>query len=219
MQDHDTTSGHIYNMSSSSSDKVITRHSPVTRRARRIRLITTNMRQRLSQTQSPTNTVLERQQEQENTVDHEAHSDGDHGHNGIQPVVVCRGHDDAKYQAGVGDCGYGVDDLGEGGLAGGLSADAAEDLGVVEECAADDEGVGEVETGHGGELVYGLAVDPDALGVLLADCVEEVVGFGEEARGHAGVDAEGCEGEEVAQGHCAAGDGEDVGVGSFMVVP
>lgn len=177
------------------------------------------MRQGLSQTQSPTNTVLQGQQEQENTVDHEAHSNRNHGHDCIHPVVVCCGHDNAKYQAGVGYCGNCVDDLGEGGLAGGLSADTAQDLGVVEECAADDEGVGEVEAGHGGELVYGLAVDPDALGVLLADCVEEVVGFGEEARGHARVDAEGCEGEEVTEGHCAAGNGEDVGVGSFVVVP
>lgn len=90
---------------------------------------------------------------------------------------------------------------------------------MIEEGAADDEGVGEMETWHGGELVDGFAAYPDALGVLLTDGVEEVVGFWEEAGWHAGVEAEGCEGEEVAEGHCAAGDGEDFGIRSFMVVP
>jgi hypothetical protein len=46
-----------------------------------------------------------------------------------------------------------------------------------------------------------------------------MVGFGEEAGWHAWVNAEGRKGEEVAEGHGAADEGERVGVGSFMVVP
>ena len=69
---------------------------------------------------------------------------------------------------------------------------------MVEECTADTEGVGEMKTWHCGELIDGFTVDPDTFGVFLSDCVEESVRFGEEARGHAGVDAEGCEGEKVS---------------------
>jgi hypothetical protein len=90
---------------------------------------------------------------------------------------------------------------------------------MVEESAADAKGVGEMQTWHGGELVDGFAVYPDTFRVLLSDGVEEAVGFGEEAGWHAGVDAKGCEGEEVAQGHGATGDGECVGIGSFVVEP
>lgn len=90
---------------------------------------------------------------------------------------------------------------------------------MVEECAADHEGVGKVETGHGGKLIHGLAVDPDTLGVILTDGIEEMVGLGEETGWHAWVHAKGCEGEEVAEGHGAADKGESVCIGSFVIVP
>jgi hypothetical protein len=68
-------------------------------------------------------------------------------------------------------------------------------------------------------LVHRLAVDPDALGVVLTDGIKEVVGLGEEAGRHAWVDAKGRKGEEVAEGHGAANEGEDVGIGGFVIVP
>ena len=55
---------------------------------------------------------------------------------------------------------------------------AAEDPRVVEQGGADDEGVREVQAGHGGELVDIVAADPDGFGVLLADGVVEAVCLG-----------------------------------------
>lgn len=90
---------------------------------------------------------------------------------------------------------------------------------MVEESAADAEGVGEMQTWHGGELVDRFAVHPNTFRVLLSDGVEKAVGFGEEAGWHAGVDTEGCKGEEVAKGYGTTGDGECVGIGGFVVEP
>lgn len=64
---------------------------------------------------------------------------------------------------------------------------AAEDAGVVDPGAADDEGVGEVDAWHGGERVDVFAAHPDGLGVVATDGVEEAVFFGEKTWRHAGV--------------------------------
>lgn len=90
---------------------------------------------------------------------------------------------------------------------------------MVDERAADGEGVAEVHGGHGGERVDVFAAHPHALCVIVAHCVEETVLFGEEARRHAGVEDEGHEGEEVGEGHSAS-DGRKGGVrGRDEVVP
>jgi len=68
-------------------------------------------------------------------------------------------------------------------------------------------------------LVHRLAVDPDALSVVLTDGIKKVVGLGKEAGRHAWVDAKGCKGEKIAECHGAANESEDVGIGSFVIVP
>ena len=73
-----------------------------------------------------------------------------------------------------------------------------EDGAVIDECAADDEGVGEVKGGHGGKLVDVGAADEDGFGVVLSNCVVKAEGFGEESRWHTGPEREDEEGEEIA---------------------
>lgn len=90
---------------------------------------------------------------------------------------------------------------------------------MVEEGGADCEGVGEVQRGHGGQLVDVACFDPDALGVFLSDGVLEAVGLGEEARRHAGVECKDEECGEVAEGHGAADEGVSVVVRRDEVVP
>lgn len=88
-----------------------------------------------------------------------------------------------------------------------------------EEGRADGEGVGEVQGGHGGELVDVAGLGPDAFGVALAHGVLEAVGFGEQAGRHAWVEGEDEEGGEVGEGHGAAGQGEGVVIWRDVVVP
>ena len=100
-----------------------------------------------------------------------------------------------------------------------FAEDGRDQAGVVEECRANGESVGEVKGGHGGELVDVAGFGPDAFGVALADGVLEAVGLGEQAGRHAGVEGEDEEGGEVGQSHGAASEGEGVVVGRDVVVP
>lgn len=100
-----------------------------------------------------------------------------------------------------------------------LAEESGDQARVIEEGGADCEGVGEVQRGHGGELVDVAGFGPDAFGVALADGVLEAVGLGEQAGRHAGVEGEDEEGGEVGQGHGTAGEGEGVVVGCDVVVP
>lgn len=76
---------------------------------------------------------------------------------------------------------------------------------MVEECDADDEGIGKVEGWHGGELIDVLTAYPDGFGVPLAYRVFEAEVFGQEAGWHTGPEGEDEEGEEVGESHCATG--------------
>lgn len=82
---------------------------------------------------------------------------------------------------------------------------------------ADEEGVAEVQGGHRGVLVAEFVLRPDAgfafgavhrvdeaEGAGFLSNVTGDVGVGEKTRGHAGPEGEHDEGEEVADGHCAA---------------
>ena len=60
-------------------------------------------------------------------------------------------------------------------MAAGFAQESGDDARVVEEGGADCEGVGEVERGHGGQLVDVACLDPDAFGVFLSDGVLEAV--------------------------------------------
>lgn len=133
--------------------------------------------------------------------------------------MIGSGDNHAEDQQRVCQSEHRVQNLREGGFANGLAAETAEDLRVVEEGTADHKGVGEVETGHGGKLIHGFAVNPDTFGVILANGVEEVVGVGEETRRHARVYTENGKCEEVAEGHGAADKGKGIGVGGFMIIP
>lgn len=95
----------------------------------------------------------------------------------------------------------------------------AEDGRVVNERAADGEGVAEVQAGHGGQLIDVLAALPYGLRVIVADSVVEAEFGMEQSRGHARPDAEDAEGDEVAEGHGAASSGEGGVVGRAEVVP
>ena len=104
-------------------------------------------------------------------------------------------------------------------MAAGFAQESGDDARVVEEGGADCEGVGEVERGHGGQLVDVACLDPDAFGVFLSDGVLEAVGLGEEAGRHAGVECKDEECGEVAEGHGAADKSVGVVVRCDEVVP
>lgn len=95
----------------------------------------------------------------------------------------------------------------------------AEDAGVVQERAADAEGVAEVHARHRCEAVDVLAAHPDRLRVVVADGVEEAVLFRQEPGWHAGVEDEDYECEEVGEGHGATDGGEGRMRGRQSVVP
>lgn len=161
-------------------------------------------------------------QEEPNAVAEEGKRDGDGGHCCVEPEVVCGCDDDEEDEERVGegcDGVEGADHGGKAGLAAGFAQEGGDEAGVVEECRADCEGVGEVERGHGSQLVDVARLDPDALGVLLSDGVLEAVGFGEEARRHARVECEDEECGKVAEGHSAADEGVGVVVWRDKVIP
>lgn len=65
---------------------------------------------------------------------------------------------------------------------------------MVQECTADHERVGEVQTRHGSKLIDILAANPHGLGVVLPNGVVESVRFRQQTRWHAwphGKDEEG----------------------------
>lgn len=173
----------------------------------------------LSQPQRPADAVLDRQKQTQDAITQEAQGDGENRRHSIQPVVVRSGDDHAEHEQRVDDREGDVQDLLQVGPARGSAGEALQQAGVVEECASNDEGVGEVQTGHGGELVNGLAAHPDALGVLLTHGIEESVRLGQQTGWHAGVDAEDDERGEVAQRHGSTGDGEGVVVLGGVIVP
>lgn len=69
---------------------------------------------------------------------------------------------------------------------------------MVQERAPNAEGVGEVKTGHGGELVDIVSSDPDGFGFGLSDRVVEAKLFGQKTRWHGGEEGEDEEGGKVA---------------------
>lgn len=138
--------------------------------------------------------------------------------------MVRRGDDDEEDEGGVSDAdGHAAEHAQRASRFephGFLRAQALEEARVPEERAANHQRVGEVQTRHGGELVdvHGVA-DPETLVVPRADGVDETVAGREEAWRHAGPEGEDQEGEEVAEGHCAAHGGEGGVGGGGVVVP
>jgi hypothetical protein len=157
-------------------------------------------RDRLLDSQDQLQGELEREEEQPDAVEEEGQSNGDCGHGSVEPEVVRGRNDDQQDQKRVSESRDGVESAEESVLAHCAAAFAEEggdQAGVVEEGGADGEGVGEVQRGHGGELVDVAGFSPDAFGVALADGVLEAVGLGEQAGRHAGVEGEDEEGGEV----------------------
>lgn len=165
---------------------------------------------------------LERKKEQPDAVEEERQRDGHGGNDGVKPEVVGGRDDDQQDQQRVSERSNSIESAKESVLAHRAAAFAEESgdqARVVEEGGTNCEGVGEVQRGHGRELVDVAGFGPDAFGVALADGVLEAVGLGEQAGRHAGVEGEDEEGGEVGQGHGAAGEGEGVVVGCDIVVP
>lgn len=175
---------------------------------------------RLVDPQAPQEPVLERDESVKDLVcaKGDAHEQG--GHQGVQEIMVCGRDNRRQEQRRVEKTQGGPGQLGDLALAhlAGLEA-VPEDARVENEGAADGEGVGEVYRRHGGQAVDVLARHPHALGVVVADGVEEAVLVGQEARGGAGVEDEGEEGEEVGEVHGAAYGGESFEGRGGVVVP
>lgn len=100
----------------------------------------------------------------------------------------------------------------------GQAAPLAHEPALVDEDAADAEGVSEMHAGHGGQLVDVLAAHEDAGGVLGIDRVDEAKLLGQQARRHARVDGKGEKGKHVEQRHGAADGAEARVVGRHVVV-
>lgn len=177
-------------------------------------------RHRLLEPHHPQKQILQRQQHHKHAIAQERRANNHHGPRRIQPVVV-RGCDDHRqHERGIRNPANHVDRLPQLRLARLAAAEAPpEDAGVVDDGAANGEGVREVQGREGGELVEEFAGGPDGLRVVVADRVMEAIFLVEEARRHAWEEGEYGEGEEVGEGHGAADGGEGGMVGGDEVVP
>ena len=178
------------------------------------------VRNRLLEPQAPKQQVLDGQHDEEDAVAVIREDDDEEGHAGIEVVVVRRGDDGDEDVRGVPDAEEGVED-GPGARHAALAGfeDAAEQAGVVQQRAADAEGVAEVHRGHGRQGVDVLALHPHRLPVVVAHAVEEAVLRRQQARRHARVEDEDGECHQVRERHRPAHDGERVVRGRNVVVP
>lgn len=133
-------------------------------------------------------------------------------------MIGCRDYD-RDQERRVHEAKHDVECFPQLGFWGLASSDAAEYTGMVNENAADAEGVAEVKTRHGSELVDEFPLGPDAFGVVVVNGVKETVLGGEEARRGAGIEGEDGEGDKVEESHGAAEDGERGVIWGSIVVP
>lgn len=129
----------------------------------------------------------------------------------IHEVVISRGNNHRQNKRGVSNSKHEVKDFPERVLAHFAPLQrTAEESGVVYESHADAECVAEMHRGHRGELVDEFPAHPNALRVIVADCVEEAVLFGEQAWRHTGVDYESYKRAKVGEGKGPAGGCEGI---------
>jgi len=93
------------------------------------------------------------------------------------------------------------------------------DARVIDECAADHESIGKVQTRHGSKLIDILATYPNTLCVLLTDRVVEPERFWQETWWHTGVETEDEESGKVTQCHRTSGHSESGVIRCGIVIP
>ena len=139
-------------------------------------------RNRFVDPQRPAKQVLDRQKQTPNAIHKKRQHDHESRDNSIEPVMIRRRDNHRQNERRVRHSRETEEHSMQNRATGIVRSRAAEQLqqaGVVEECTADDEGVGEMQTWHCRELVHVVCSCPDAFGVFLSHCVAEAVLFGE----------------------------------------
>jgi len=72
---------------------------------------------------------------------------------------------------------------------------------------------------HGSKRVDVFTAHPNALSIVVANCIEEAVLGGKETWRHAGVEYKSHEGAEIGEGHRSTYDGESVVRWSDIIIP
>lgn len=174
---------------------------------------------RLVDPQNPTKDIFRWQQEHPDSVGTKAQSGREHGHCSIKPVVVRRCHDNGQHEQRVADTRDQKEHLSVIRFARLPTIRASENARVVQKRRSNTEGVCEVQTRHGSQLVDIVASNPDGFGVLLSDSVVETEFFRQQTRRHAGEEREDEKGCEITQSHGSADDGKGRMVRSGIIVP
>lgn len=91
--------------------------------------------------------------------------------------MVCGCDDDREHENGIQYAGDDPQEADNRRLSCPSTTEHMKEARVVKEGHANDEGIGEVQTWHGCQLVYIRASDPHTLCMLLADGILESEGF------------------------------------------
>ena len=145
-------------------------------------------RHRLIGADDPQQEVLEREKYIKDLVTRKRQENEAGRDHGVEVVVVGGRHNRGQDEGRVADTQQQVEQLPKSRLAAlALLQCASEEPRVVDQRAADAEGVAEVHAWHRGQCVHVLTAHPHALRVVVAHGVEEAEFGGEEPRRHAWV--------------------------------